>query len=136
MAVANIKIEVNGALTSSHATCNAVGSSGTSGPTFQLGIRSDNSSASENATSTFLTVNSALAFIPLAMPANLRATFLYIKTLTSAKLTLRVTYELTGVVTEPIRGLWIKEFPSDDRVSLVEIQGQGDLEWYAAGGIV
>lgn len=133
MATANISTNLAGALTSRPATCNGAGSSGSSGPALAFNI---SDSAAANASSTFTTVDSALAFTPLALPANLRARLLYIRILTTAKMTLRLTYEVTGLVVEPVIGLWVKQFPADDRVSLIELQGQGDLEWYAAGGIV
>lgn len=134
--IANVSLDLRGALTSRPATCNAVNTAGSSGPTFNLALRTENKSATQEASSTLQVIDSADDFIALPIAANQRSTVIYLRTLEFAPMSLRLTFEVSDPVVLPIRGAFLLELPADDRLTTVEIQGQGQIEWLAAGGIV
>lgn len=136
MAVANLSINLAGQLLARPATCNGAGNEGGSGPVFQLGLLTGNKSAAAEISQTATTIDSALAFEALPFQSNFRARLLYLRTKDLAAFDLRLTYEGSGIVTIPLRGTVLLETPADDRLSLVELQGQGSLEWFAAGDLV
>jgi hypothetical protein len=139
VAVGAISVTLKGSLSSSPATCNGVGTAGSSGPSFRLSLPASAAAATNDESTTSRTVDSAVAFEDLGLPPNLRATVFYLSVQTLSPFTVEMTYETTGVVVRTVAGsggLILETPASDDRISLVRVQGQGDLEWYAAGGIV
>ena len=105
---------------------------------FQLALAPANRSATSLSSSTVQVVDSPAAYEALPIAANQRSTFVYLHALDISPWAVRLTFEATAQAVIPLSGsgTWLQEFPLDDRVTLVEVQGQGRLEWTAAGGIV
>ena len=136
MAAGDVSIELKGSLKSRPASCNSVNSS-SSGPTFQLTLKAANMAAAQEESSTVRPIDSAAAFIDLGIPATMAARVFYLRVQTLSPMNLRLTTESTGVVALPdVNGVYLQEFAADDRLTMVEIQGQGTVEWYAAGDVV
>jgi hypothetical protein len=134
--VANISLDLNGYLLSRPAACNGAPGIGNSGPTFQLGLRSENRSASVDQGQTVASISSPDAFVELPWPPGLHATVFYLRTAEfPSGWRIRITYETSDPVELPIHGLILLETPSDDRIAGVELQGSGQYGWYAAGAI-
>ena len=132
----NVTVQLQGVLLTKPATCNGSGSVGSSGPVFNLALRTVNASATSEETSMAWTLDSAVAFVPLSISPSMRLTVLYLRVTTSAPILVRLTFEASAQIVVPVSGSLLLEFPADDRVSLVELQGQGQVEWLAAGAIV
>lgn len=77
-----------------------------------------------------------MALAGIDFPANLAARVFYIRVQTLSPMTVELTYETTGVVVQPLLGPLLVVPPADDRITGVRVQGQGDVEWYAAGDVV
>ncbi len=100
---ANVTIQLQGALSTKPAAPCGVGSGGTTGPVFVLGLATANRSATQLTSATSQTIDSPASFEVLPLGGN---------------------------------GNFLQEFPPDDRVVTVAIQGQGRIEWLASGAIV
>ena len=136
MAAGSVQLELKGSLKSRPASCNGVAST-SSGPTFQLALKTANMAAAQEESSTVRAIDSAALFVDLGLPANQASRVFYIRVQTLTPLTIRLTTETTGLVVLPsVAGTYLQEFATDDRLTLVEIQGQGTVEWYAAGDVV
>lgn len=131
-----ISVTLKGSIGSRPAACNGFGTTGSSGPTFRLELPASARSASNDEGSTRRTIDSPGALASIDYPSNLRATVIYMRVLTTSPMVLELTLETTGVVVRPLVGPYFDVFPVDDRVSGIRVQGQGDIEWYAAGGVV
>ena len=105
---------------------------------FQLSLAAANRSATSLSSSTVQVIDSPGGFEALPIAANQRSTFVYLHALDISPWAIRLTFETTAQAVIPLSGsgTWMQEFPSDDRVMLVEVQGQGRIEWTASGGIV
>ena len=138
MPTSNATIELRGAILTRPAAANACGSSSSSGPVFQLSLAAANRSATSLSSSTVQVIDSPGGFEALPIAANQRSTFVYLHALDISPWAVRLTFETTAQAVIPLSGsgTWLQEFPSDDRVMLVEVQGQGRIEWTASGGIV
>jgi hypothetical protein len=134
----NATIELRGAILTRPAAANACGSASSSGPVFQLALAPANRSATSLSSSTVQVVDSPAAYEALPIAANQRSTFVYLHALDLSPWAVRITFETSVQAVIPLSGsgTWMLELPADDRITLVEVQGQGRLEWTAAGGIV
>jgi len=137
MAAGDISITLKGSLKSAPASCNGVGST-SSGPTFQLALKSSNAAAAQEESSMVRPIDSvAPAFEDLGIPASMAARVFYLRVQTLSPFVVRLTTELAGVTTLPsLSGSILFEFAADDRLTTIEVQGQGTIEWYAAGDTV
>lgn len=132
----SITVDLKGSIGTTPATCNGAGTQSTSGPTFRLELPASLRSATNDGFATVRTISSPGALDGIDFPSNLRATVFYAKVQTISPMLIELTYETTGVVVLPLFGPMLITTPTDDRISLVRVQGQGDIEWLAAGGIV
>lgn len=138
VATGNASIELKGAIITRPASANACGNSTTSGPVFQLALAAANRSAASLSSATVQVIASPAAYEALPIAANQRSTFVYLRGLDIGPWAIRLTFETTAQAVIPLssNGSFLMEFPADDRVTLVELQGSGRVEWIAAGGIV
>lgn len=139
MAVAAISVTLKGQLSSAPATCNGVGTSASSGPVFQLQLPVSARAVANDESSTSRTIDSAASFFDLGLPTNLAARLFYLRVQTRSPFDLELTYETKGAVVTTVAGhggLILVTPAVDDRITLVRVQGQGDVEWYAAGDVV
>jgi hypothetical protein len=104
------------------------------GSSFSFGLRPINRSAVLDGGSARATVDSPAAFVAQPWTNGLRATVFYLRVLTDAALTLRLTLETSGTVTLPVQGVCGPiEISSTDRMTGLEIQGTGTFEWQVSG---
>ena len=106
-----------------------------SGCTFGLSLRALNA-APVNEQSNQCVTTVAGAFVALPFPTNLRARVLYIRMTedSAEKIQVRITQEITGTtVIAGFLGMMLTEFAADDRVTLVEVDGNAKFEWAAFG---
>ncbi len=134
----NVTIDLQGALSTRPAACNGAGPVGNSGPVIILGLAPSSRSVEQQASATVQVIDSANAFVALPIAADQRSTFVYLRVLDLAPIDVRLTYEDTSTATHPLAGggSMMLEQPPDNRISLVEVQGQGRISWLAGGGIV
>lgn len=83
-------------------------------------------------------IDSADDFEVLGIPANQATTVALVQILDMSPFMLRLTFESSGQREVPVAGLglWVQEFPADDRVTELAVQGQGRIGWLAGGQIV
>lgn len=139
MAAGSISVTLAGKLTSAPATCNGVGSSGSSGPTFLLELPASAKSAAIDEGSTSRPIDSAIAFEDLGLPVTMAARVFYLGVQSRQPFEVELTYETKGVVVRTVAGdggLILETPAPDDRITAVRVQGQGQVEWYAAGDVV
>lgn len=138
MSFANAVMESRGVLLIKPAAANGCGSSRTSGPIFDLTLSPNGRAPSSTASMQPQTIDSANAFEALPIAANLRGQVLFVRALDIGPWLMRLTFETSPQAVIPIAGagFYLSEFPADDRVTAVELQGQGRIEWTIGGGIV
>ncbi len=131
-------IEIQGALSARPAACNGAGPVGNSGPVITLGLAASSRAVTQQSSATVQVIDSPAAFVALPIAANQRSTFLYLRSLDTAPLELRLTFEVAAQAILPVAGggSAMLEAPPDDRISLVEVRGAGRISWLAGGGIV
>jgi hypothetical protein len=134
----NVSIQLQGALSTKPAASCGVGSGGTTGPNFVLSLATANRSATQLTSATSQTIDSPAAFEVLPIPTNQRSTLIYLRGQDLAPLRVRLTFEVSATIEVPLggNGNLMQEFPTDDRVVTVAVQGQGRIEWLASGAIV
>lgn len=103
------------------------------GAAFNFGLRPVNRSATLDGGSARATVDTPNAFVAQPWTNGLRATSFYLRLLTDAAVTLRLTFETTGAVDMPCQGVVVLELPSTDRLTGLSIQGTATFEWQATG---
>lgn len=139
MATGAISITITGKLASAPATCNNVGTRGSSGPVFVLALPTSASSAAIDEGSTSRPIDSAGALIDLGLPTTMAARLFFLRVQSRSPIDVELTYETKGVVLRSVAGdggLILETPAPDDRITLVRVQGQGSVEWYAAGDVV
>jgi len=131
--VTSLAIEITGNLRVRPTSngCSIDGASST-GSSFSFRLRPVNRSAALDGGSALAKVDSPMAFVAQPWTNGLAATVFYLRVLSEAALTLRLTLETTGAVTIPCQGVVMMELPSTDRVTGLEIQGSGSFEWQAS----
>jgi hypothetical protein len=136
--VGNVSLTLNGALTARPASCNGVGSGGASGPTFPLLLSPANRAVASQGGQTVQVIDSADDYEVLGIPANQATTVALVQLLDMSPFMLRLTFESSAQVEIPVagNGLWVQEFPADDRVTELAVKGQGRISWLAGGQIV
>jgi hypothetical protein len=134
----NVTIEIQGALSARPAACNGAGPVGNSGPVITLGLAASSRAVTQQSSATVQVIDSAAVFVALPIAANQRSTVLYLRSLDLSPIGIRLTFEVSAVAILPVAGggSVMLEAPPDDRISLVEVQGQGRISWLAGGGIV
>ena len=135
---ANASLDLRGRLSIKPAAANGCGSSNTSGPSFELVLSPNGRAASATASMQPQTIDSPAVFEALPLAANLRGQVIYIRSLDLQPWLVRLSFEVTAQAVIPLGGqaLLLLELPADDRLTAVELQGQGRIEWTVAGGIV
>lgn len=139
MAAGAISVSVSGKLASAPATCNNVGTRGSSGPVFLLALTESASAAAIDEGSTSRPIDSAAVLLDLGLPSTMAARVFYIRVQTRSPFDIELTYEIKGVVVRSVAGdggLILETPAADDRITQVRVQGQGSVEWYAAGDVV
>lgn len=138
MAIANATVELRGVLLIKPAAANGCGSSSTSGPIFNLALSPNGRAPASTVSMQPHTIDSPNAFEALPIAANLRGQVLYLRALDFGPWLVRLSFEASAQAVVPLAGqaLYLSEFPVDDRLTAVELQGQGRIEWTVAGGIV
>jgi len=131
--VAGLSVQSTGSLRVRPTGCTPDGNA-SSGSSFSFGLRPANRTAALNGGAARATVDSPAAFEQQPWTNGLRARVFYLRVLTDAALTLRLTLESSGPITIPCQGVFGPlEFPATDRVTGVEIKGSGTFEWQALG---
>lgn len=138
MATGNASIDLKGTLSIKPVAANGCGVSNTSGPVFHLSLAPNNRAPAQQQSMQPITIDSAAAFEVLPLAANTKGTVVYLHALDLSPWLVRITFEATAAATFPLSGFgtYLAEFPPDDRVTMVELQGQGRIEWTVCGGIV
>jgi hypothetical protein len=99
----------------------------------KLALRTDNRSATTAPGNPHQTIDSPAAFEALPLPPASAYKVLALAMATSSPLAVRLTFQISAQAVIPVRGLLLLEAPADDRITLVEVQGQGTLSWLLTG---
>ena len=105
------------------------------GCTYGLSLRGVNGAPVNEQSNQCVTTVSG-AFVALPFPTNLRGRVLYIRMTedSNVKIQVRLTQEITGTtVIAGFHGMMLMEFAIDDRLTLVEVDGDAKFEWAAFG---
>lgn len=82
-------------------------------------------------------ISSPSAFVALPAPASLTGRLLYVRSKSGGDLDVRVTHATQGTTVYPIasKGMFMIEPSADEGISLVEVQGEGVIEWSLSGSL-
>jgi hypothetical protein len=104
----------------------------TMGPTFNLGLRTKNAAPKTYGGAVSLPIDSSAAYVTLPMQPGQRGAVVYVGTGDNEFL-LRLTFEDSTTDVLSLQGLYLQEFPTDNLVTLIEVQGVGTIAWHASG---
>lgn len=132
----NVSITLKGSLSAKASKCNGAGSA--QGPAFTLSLEPASCSPGELGGWLVATIDSVGDFQALPVASGFRANLIYLHSLDLAPWIVRLTFVESDPIEMPLRGggMWLQEFPDDDRVVSIELKGQGRIEWLAGGEIV
>lgn len=102
------------------------------GPTFELKLREKNAAPKTYAGAVSLPIDSANAYVTLPMQPGQLAGLAFVGT-GDAEFLLRLTFEDATTDVLSLQGLFLQEFPADNLVTLIEVQGSGTIAWHASG---
>lgn len=81
-----------------------------------------------------LSINSPAAFVTLPFPTGFQARMVYLRALSGGPFDVRLTHTTAGAVTHPDVFLTLQQYdPTDEVITLMEVQGVGAFEWVAVG---
>lgn len=106
----------------------------TTGPTFELALRAKNADVKQALGPISMVVDSAAAFLALPIAPGTLGTVTMLMTGNNV-FDVRLTYEDATTDEIAVCGLWLQEHDHDNRVTLVEVQGEGTIAYLIAGGI-
>lgn len=104
----------------------------TTGPTLEFKLRGKNTCPKTYAGSVVVPINSANAYVSLPMQPGQVAGLVAIHT-GDAEFSLRLTRADDTTLVIALQGLFIYEVPGANLVTLIEVQGVGDVAWHASG---
>lgn len=130
-----LKVELDGTLSvtlSADSSCSNGDADTTTGPTLDLSIRGKNMCPKTHAGGVVVPINSPASYVTLPMQPAQLAGLIVLQT-ENASFLVRITRADTTTLVIPVQGLLVYEPPADNRVTLIEVQGSGDVAWHASG---
>lgn len=106
----------------------------TTGPALELALRPKNAAVKQALGAITMVIDSANAYVALPTPPGTYATVTMLAT-ANAVFSVRLTFEDSTTVEIVVCGLWLQEHDHDNRVTLVEVQGEGQIAYLIAGGL-
>lgn len=106
----------------------------TNGPAFELGLRPKNTGVKQALGVISMIVETPNAFAALPIPPGTLGSVTMLST-GNTVFDVRLTFEDAATVTIAVCGLWLQEHDPDNRVTLVEVQGEGKISYLIAGGL-
>lgn len=108
------------------------GESVTTGPTLDLQLREHNRCPKTHAGGVVVPIESPAAYVALPMQPAQLAGVIVLRTY-NASFLVRLTRADTTTLVIPLQGLLVYEPPADNRLTLIEVQGSGEVAWHASG---
>jgi hypothetical protein len=133
--VTAISLKLDGSLTAvpSPNGCPTGGGAVSGSTVIPLALRADNKSADTAPGNANQVIDSAAAFVALDLGGAF-GRVLYVSMATDAPMDLRITFEVSAQVVLPLRGsLGPWELPAADRITALEVRGQGSFRWVVYG---